>query len=187
MALYIRVRGPERRRAGHGRGRADRHGRRHADHSPRARLDAAARAVRAADAARCTGDLVRRRDVRALARCARRGERRQGRVHDGVRRAPPRALHEGRGHAPNRRSRTSDRNPQRLDLERPGARDRCRPRHQRPDRRLHDRQRRLVARHRGRQSPLPPAGEDLRRSVLVRTGGLRPGRTTSTTSTSRCA
>ena len=45
------------------------------------------------------GDLVRRRDVRALARRTRRGERGQGRVHDGLRRAATRALHEGRRNA----------------------------------------------------------------------------------------
>ncbi len=161
--------------------------RRDDDHAARARLAAAARAVRAAHAVRCARDLVRRRDVRALTRRARRGERRQGRVHDGLRRAAPRALHEGRHDAPNGRPGTSDRNSRRLDVERPGARDRRRPRHERPHRGLHDRQRRLVARHRGREPALPPAGEDLRGSVLVRTCGLRLGRPRARRSTSRCA
>ena len=47
--------------------------------------------------------MVRRRDVRALPRRARRGERRQGRLHDGLRRAAPGALPEGRRHAPHGR------------------------------------------------------------------------------------
>ena len=188
VARYVRVRGPNGVEQGTVRGRTDRHRRRRR----RSRRSSPTslqlpEPVRAADAARRARDLVRRRDVRALPRRTRRGERRQGRVHDGLRRAASRALHEGRRNAPNRRAGTADRHPRRLDLERPRARDRRRPRDERPHRGLHDRQRRLVARHRGREPALPPAGEDLRRRVLVRAGRLRPGRDRATRSSSRCA
>ena len=68
-----------------------------------------------------------------------------------------------------------DRDPLGRDLERARARDRRRPRRRPRDRGLHDRQRRLLARHRGREPALPPAGEGLRRRVRDRAGGVRAG------------
>ena len=68
----------------------------------------------------------------------------------------------------------ADRDPQRLDLERPRARDRPRPRAAGGDRRLHDRKRRLVARDRGSEPALPGPGEGLRRRLRDRPGRVPP-------------
>ena len=64
--------------------------------------------------------------------------------------------------AANGRAGRADRDPRRLDLERPRARDRGRPRRARDDPRVHDRQRRVVARDRGREPALPEPGEGVR-------------------------
>ena len=69
----------------------------------------AARALRAAAARRATGGLVRRRDLRALPRCPRRGKRRRGRLHPRLRGRPARALPEGRGVPPHGRPGRADR------------------------------------------------------------------------------
>ena len=82
---------------------------------------------------------------------------------------------------PHRRAGRPDRDPLRCDVERPRARDRRRARRRPRDRRLHDRQRRLVTRHRGSEPALParrrrcsprraPSG---RRSTCRRTGTRR--------------
>ena len=62
-------------------------------------------------------------------------------------------------------------------VERARARDRRRARRRPRDRGLHDRQRRLLARHRGREPALPPPGEGLRRGVRARPGRARARRT----------
>ena len=61
------------------------------------------------------------------------------------------------------------------DVERAGAGDRRRARRRARDRRVHDRQRRLLARHRGREPALPAAGEGVRGRVRDRPRRLRAG------------
>ena len=60
-------------------------------------------------------------------------------------------------------------------LERSRARDRPGHRRRRLDRRLHDRQRRVVARHRGREPAVPAPGEGVRERLLDRPGRVRAG------------
>ena len=77
----------------------------------------------------------------------------------------------------------SDRHPRGLDVERAGGRrsgssSALRGR----DRRLHDRQRRLLTRHRGREPALPAPGEGLRECVLD-----RAGRSSIATGGARCS
>ena len=61
-------------------------------------------------------------------------------------------------------------------LGRPGAGARARARRRRRDRRLHDRQRRFLARDRGREPALPPAGQALRRARARSVRRARPRR-----------
>ena len=88
-------------------GRSGRHGWRRVDRAARSRDPPAARALRAHGSDPGARGVVRRRDLRALPRRTRRGERREGRLHDGLRRAAPRAVHEGRRHASHGRARAA--------------------------------------------------------------------------------
>ena len=125
--------------------------------------------------ARAARGLVRRRHLRALARRARRGERGEGRLHARLRRRAARALPQGRRLPAHGRAGRADRRPRRT---RPGTSPSPRSAScsatDGEHRRRHDRQRRLVARDRGREPALPAAGEGLRGRVRARAGRPRP-------------
>src|SRR6185503_10666697 len=124
--------------------------------------------------ARPARGLVRRGDVRAEPGRAHGGERGQGRLRPRLRGAPPGALPQGRGRPAHGGAWRADRDPRRLDVERPRARDRRRRRGAGPDPRVHDRKRRLVAGDRGRQPALPQPGQGVRGGLRDRPGALHP-------------
>ena len=120
------------------------------------------------DAAR---GLVRRRHLRAQPRRAASRRARAGRLRARLRRRAARAVPQGRGVPAHGRPGRADRRPlatRRWNVPEPelgvvlgegGALVG-----------LHDRQRRLLARHRGREPALPAAGQDLRRRLRDRAG-----------------
>ena len=117
------------------------------------------------------GGVGGRRDLRTQPRGPRRGvERRRRRVvlRPGLRRRPSRAVPEGHS-APGRRTGRGGPHPRRLAVERPRAGADAGRQRGGHDLRLHDRQRHVEPRHRGREPALPAPGQDLRRL-----GGARP-------------
>ena len=134
---------------------------------------AAARTLRARSADQRARGVVRGVTYER-SRDARVEESAAGRLHDGLQGAASGAVHEGRGCAersgPGRQSGSG--------TTRRGtcpSRDRRRPRKRGSRSRAHDRERRVVARHRGREPAVPSAGEDLRRRLLDRAGRVRAG------------
>ena len=131
------------------------------------------------DPGRTARGMGRRRHVRAQPRRTSRGERGQGAVHARLRRRAAGALPQGRRLPAHGRPRRADRRARRLCVGRPRARDRARARRARRARRPDDRQRRLLAGHRGHEPALPAAGQDLRRAHA------RSGRPCSSPTTGR--
>ena len=187
-ARYVRVRGPKGVENGDGRGRSHRHGRRHEDRAARPR---------------------RRSSCPSRTSCSPRSRRpRSGAPASRTSAPATRASRRAQSRTSTRSSTTPTR-PE-LFMKDAGMRRTVGPGQpigirddstwnvpepeiglvlgeRRPHRGPHDRQRRLVARHRGREPALPPAGEDLRRRVRDRAGGLRPGEPGRTVPTSACA
>src|SRR6266511_2250281 len=126
--------------------------------------------------ARAAGGLVRGRDVRAQPRGAHGREPGPGRLRAGLRRGAAGALPQGRGVPPHRRPGCVDRRALGRLVVGAGAGARSRAGTWRPALGSHDRQRRVLARHRRTEPALPSTGEGLRGRLRDRARGTRPRR-----------